>query len=218
MPAKPLLDIIHEDEFFVVVNKPPGMLSVPGKGPERADCVAARVRQMYPGCPAQPEAHRLDMDTSGLIVMCRTVECKRLIQKQFQDRVTAKKYIALLEGELAEEIDDEGIIELPFRLDIDNRPIQIYDEVHGKMGITKWRKLGVENGWTRVEFRPVTGRTHQLRVHAAHAKGLGIPIVEDVFYGNGVRGQCRLRLHAAELSFFHPLSDEKITFVSEPDF
>jgi tRNA pseudouridine32 synthase/23S rRNA pseudouridine746 synthase len=208
----PLLNILHEDPEFVVVDKPSGMLSVPGRGPEKVDSVATRVRQMYPGCIEQPAVHRLDMDTSGLLVVARTVETHRILSKQFQDRKTRKRYIALLDGILE---GDSGTIELPFRLDIDNRPIQIYDEVHGKMGLTHWEKLGVEGKHTRLAFVPITGRTHQLRVHAAHQKGLGIPIVGDPFYGSATtNGQ--LKLHACELTFLRPGTGEELTFRSEP--
>lgn len=214
IPPEPILEIIHEDPDFVVVNKVSGMLSVPGRGPEKVDSVASRVRQLYPGCIEQPAVHRLDMDTSGLMVVARTKESHRDLSKQFQERRTDKRYVALLEGVVEAA---GGTIELPFRLDVDNRPIQIYDEVHGKMGITHWEKLGVENGWTRVLFTPVTGRTHQLRLHAAHPKGLGIPIVGDTFYGNGERAG-ELKLHAFELSFRHPSRDERLSFESAPAF
>lgn len=210
----PLLEIVHEDEAFVVVNKASGMLSVPGKGPEKRDCVAERVREMFPGCPPQPAVHRLDMDTSGLLVVARDVDTHRRLSIQFQERETRKRYIALLEGVLEGEW---GTIELPFRVDIDNRPHQIYDPVHGKVGITHWQKLGVEAEWTRISFVPVTGRTHQLRVHAAHPLGLGIPIVGDPLYGNGT-GPGQLKLHATELGFQHPLTGEALDFSAAPSF
>jgi len=210
----PLLEILHTDPVFVIVNKISGMLSVPGRGPEKVDSVATRVKQMFPGCIEQPAAHRLDMDTSGLMVVARTADAHRHLSRQFQDRQTRKRYIALLDGMVE---DDHGTIELPFRLDVDNRPIQIYDEVHGKMGITHWQKLGIKNGLTRINFTPITGRTHQLRIHAAHEKGLGIPIVGDPFYGAGT-GPGQLKLHACELTFTHPETGEELTFHSEPTF
>ncbi|WP_435892563.1 RluA family pseudouridine synthase [Oceaniferula spumae] len=210
----PLLEILHTDDCFVVVNKEAGMLSVPGRGPEKIDSVAHRVRQMFPDCIEQPAAHRLDMDTSGLMVVALTAEAHRELSRQFHERETEKRYVALLEGVLEA---DSGTIELPFRLDVDNRPIQIYDEVHGKMGTTHWEKIGIENGLTRISFTPVTGRTHQLRLHAAHEKGLGIPIVGDPFYGNGT-GPGQMKLHACELTFSHPVTGQRMTFVSEPAF
>ena len=212
--TKPLLEIVHEDEAFVVVNKASGMLSVPGKGPEKRDCVAERVREMFPGCPPQPAVHRLDMDTSGLLVVARDVESHRRLSIQFQERETRKRYIALLEGVLDGE---RGTIELSFRVDIDNRPHQIYDPVHGKIGVTHWQKLGIEADRTRIAFVPVTGRTHQLRVHAAHSLGLGIPILGDPLYGNGT-GPGQLKLHAKELGFQHPLTGEALDFSVAPSF
>lgn len=212
--TEPLLEIVHEDEAFVVVNKASGMLSVPGRGPEKRDCVAERVRKMFPGCPPQPAVHRLDMDTSGLLVVARDVDTHRQLSIQFQKRETRKRYIALLDGVLTEE---RGTIELPFRLDIDNRPYQIHDPVHGKMGLTHWENRGVEAGWTRIAFVPITGRTHQLRVHAAHALGLGIPIVGDPLYGRGT-GPGQLKLHAQELGFQHPRTGEALNFSAPPLF
>ena len=212
METAPLLEILHADPDFVVVNKVSGMLSVPGR--EVKDSVTNRVRTMFPECKESPEVHRLDMDTSGLMVVALTVEAHRHISIQFQDRLTKKRYEALLEGLLDGE---DGTIELPFRLDIDNRPIQIYDEEYGKMGTTHWENMGIEGEYTRISYVPITGRTHQLRVHSAHEKGLGIPIVGDPFYGNGT-GPGQMKLHACELSFAHPVTGEPMAFRSDPDF
>jgi tRNA pseudouridine32 synthase/23S rRNA pseudouridine746 synthase len=154
------------------------------------------------------------MDTSGLMVLALTTEAHRTLSQQFAIRQTSKRYIAVLDGVLD---DESGTIELPFRLDVENRPIQIYDEVHGKIGITHWKRIGVEHGRTRIEFTPVTGRTHQLRVHSAHPKGLGIPIVGDPFYGE-VRQSGRLLLHASFLGFQHPVTGVPLEFESAPDF
>ncbi len=214
MDSEPLLDILHADPDFVVVNKLSGMLAVPGRGPEKIDSVAHRVRRMYPSCIEQPAVHRLDMDTSGLMVVALSAEAHRNLSRQFHERQTKKKYIALLDGVLERE---SGVIELPFRLDVDNRPIQIYDEIYGKMGVTHWRKIAIEAQTTRIEFTPITGRTHQLRLHASHKKGLGIPIVGDPFYGCGT-GPGQLKLHACELTFVHPLTGEELTFSSAPQF
>jgi tRNA pseudouridine32 synthase/23S rRNA pseudouridine746 synthase len=208
MSGDALLTIVHEDADFVVVDKESGMLSVPGRGPEKRDCVTERVRILYPGCIEQPAVHRLDMDTSGLLLVARNSESHRTLSMQFQRRQTGKRYIAMLDGVLEGEA---GTIELPFRLDVDNRPFQIYDEIHGKMGITHWKRLEVEDGLTRVAFEPVTGRTHQLRVHAAHERGLGIPIVGDPLYGRGT-GPAQLRLHACDLTFRHPTTGEELSF------
>lgn len=208
------MKLIHEEDSFVVIEKQSGFLSVPGRGLENYDSVASRVCEMYPDCIKQPAVHRLDMDTSGLMVLARTKEAHRNLSIQFQERQTKKKYFALLDGEL---IGETGTIELSFRLDVDNRPYQIYDEVHGKLGITKWQKIALENGFTRILFEPITGRTHQLRVHAAHEKGLGIPIVGDPLYGNG-KGNGLLKLHAAFLEFSHPESGIAVSFTSDVPF
>lgn len=214
MSGGPLLEIVHEDDAFVIVNKQGGMLSVPGRGQEKIDSVTHRVRQMFPGCIEQPAVHRLDMDTSGLMVVARAAEAMSELSRQFRERETDKRYIALLDGVVEEE---QGVIELPFRLDVENRPFQIYDEVHGKLGTTHWKKLAIEGGKTRVEFIPITGRTHQLRLHSAHEKGLGIPIVGDPFYGAGT-GPGQMKLHACELSFKHPITGERMSFSLAPDF
>jgi tRNA pseudouridine32 synthase/23S rRNA pseudouridine746 synthase len=208
------VEILYQDEDIVVVDKPSGLLSIPGRGPEKIDSVSHRIRQMFPDCLAQPSVHRLDMDTSGLLVLALTAASHRHLSLQFQNRETDKYYLALLDGELAGE---EGTITLPFRLDVENRPHQIYDEIHGKIGTTHWKKLGIENGKTRIAFHPITGRTHQLRVHSAHPKGLGIPIVDDPLYGNGdLPG--KMKLHACELTFTHPTTGEKMTFTAPVPF
>lgn len=208
------LDILYQDDDIIVVQKPGGFLSIPGRGPDKLDSISHRVRTLIPGCIKQPAVHRLDMDTSGIMVLGLTTDAHRNLSLQFQERKTDKRYQALLEGELE---DDEGTITLPFRLDVENRPFQIYDEIHGKMGTTHWKKVGIESGLTRIDFIPVTGRTHQLRLHAAHPKGLGIPIVGDTFYGTGTRSG-ELKLHAAYLAFRHPASGDLMTFETPVPF
>ena len=202
------MEIIHQDAHIVVVHKPSGLLSTPGRGPEKIDSVSHRICQMFPDCIAQPAVHRLDMDTSGLLVLALTKETHRNLSQQFQERLTEKHYVALLDGILE---GDEGTITLPFRLDVENRPYQIYDEVHGKVGITHWHKIGIEGDFTRIAFHPITGRTHQLRVHSAHEKGLGIPIVDDPLYGNGDQPG-KMKLHAGDLAFTHPETGERMRF------
>jgi tRNA pseudouridine32 synthase/23S rRNA pseudouridine746 synthase len=214
LKTRALLEIVHEDPDFVVVDKVSGMLSVLGRGPQKRDCVAECVREMFPGCPEQPAVHRLDMDTSGLMVVARNAETHRNLSIQFQRREIRKRYVALLDGVLEAK---SGTIELPFRLDVDNRPYQIHDPLHGKIGITHWQKLSIEAGLTRIAFVPTTGRTHQLRVHAAHQLGLGIPIVGDPLYGRGT-GPGQLRLHASELGFQHPRDGSELNFHSTPAF
>lgn len=209
-----LLAVLHVDPEFVVVEKPAGLLSVPGRGPDKQDCVVSRVRELFPDCPGQPAVHRLDMDTSGLMVLARNEQVHRELSMQFADRRVEKKYYAVLDGIVEEE---QGRIELAFRLDPENRPHQVYDPVRGKSGITRWRRLSVEDGRTRVEFFPLTGRTHQLRLHAAHPLGLGCPVVGDRLYGTRKPGG-RMLLHAAFLQFFHPLTGDVVEFSSKVPF
>lgn len=208
------MKVLYSDDSIVVVEKVSGLLSVPGRGEHNLDSVSWRVKNMFEGCIEQPSVHRLDMDTSGLIVLALTKEAHRQLSIQFQNRETGKAYEALLEGLIQKE---EGTIELPFRLDVDNRPHQIFDLEHGKMGTTHWKKLGAEGEFTRIEFHPITGRTHQLRVHSAHSLGLGVPIVGDPLYGNGAEPG-KLKLHAKYLSFTHPVSGERQEFNSPVPF
>ncbi len=214
MLSEPALKIIHEDPDFVVVEKASGLLSVPGRGPDKKDCVCLRVRSLYSDCIEHPEVHRLDMDTSGLMVLALNKEAHRNLSAQFHTRKIRKRYVALLEGEIEEA---EGTIELPFRLDLENRPRQIFDREHGKMGVTHWQRIAVEEGHTRVEFIPITGRTHQLRVHSADRRGLGSPIVGDPLYGYGT-GAGQMKLHACDLGFQHPSEGREVDFHSSPPF
>lgn len=208
------IKIVVEYPTFAVLEKPSGMLSVPGRGPDKVDSAATRFKQRFPDAIEQPAVHRLDMATSGLMVFARTKEVHRALSIQFQNREVKKRYIALIEGIIKEE---SGTIELPFRLDPDNRPHQIYDEVWGKMGTTHWKRIAIEGELTRVEFVPITGRTHQLRLHSYHKKGLGFPIVGDLLYGNGTDTN-QLKLHACYLSFAHPDTGEMLEFHSEVPF
>ncbi len=208
------LQIIHIDPEFIVVNKPGGLLAVPGRGPDKQDCVVSRIKKQFPDCIEQPAVHRLDMYTSGIMLLARTKEVHRLLSIQFAERKVEKEYIAVLDGLIP---TNEGIIELAFRLDPDNRPHQIYDPVQGKSGITKWKKISEADGKTRILFLPLTGRTHQLRIHAAHPLGLGTPIVGDTLYGNGVEGG-QMLLHASKLLFNHPQNGRDMTFESPPPF
>lgn len=222
------IPIVHEDAWlrFVVVNKPAGLLSVPGIGPEKQECVISRVKAMYPHATGPMMIHRLDMETSGLLVVALEPEAQRELSIQFHNRVVEKSYVALLDGVVAR---DEGEIRLPMRLDVENRPYQIVDFVQGKEAVTGYRVTGREVDRTRVEFRPVTGRTHQLRVHAAsEAKkgeeggGLGCPIVGDSLYGRTPLGlgapPFGLMLHAAALSFLDPETGRRLEFESRPGF
>lgn len=208
------MKLIYHDAEIIVIDKPGGLLSVPGRGSDKQDCVVNRVQRLFPDMIAQPAVHRLDMQTSGLMVLARTRHAHRDISKQFSHRIPEKIYVALLEGIVSEK---SGRIELAFRLNPDNRPYQIYDSRQGKVGITLWQKIGIEKNRTRVEFTPLTGRTHQLRLHAAHEQGLNTPIVGDCLYGNGQEGD-QMLLHATGLSFFHPQSGKRVSFSSPVPF
>ncbi len=208
------MKLIFYDSEIIVIDKPGGLLSVPGRGPDKQDCVVSRVRKLFPDIIAQPAVHRLDMQTSGIMVLGRTRESHRHLSMQFEQGIPKKIYTALLDGVVTEL---EGRIELPFRLDPQNRPYQIYDPIGGKVGITIWRRIGIEGQYSRIEFQPLTGRTHQLRLHASHELGLNIPIVGDVLYGRGQEGD-KMMLHASLLSLPHPLSGESLTFLSKASF
>ena len=208
------LTIVHTDPSFVVVDKPGGLLSVPGRGPENQDCVVSRIKTIFAESIEQPAVHRLDMYTSGLMVLALTRETHRNLSLQFEQRIVEKRYIALLDGIVREE---SGEITLPFRLNPENRPYQIYDSENGKVGTSLWKKLGITSGKTRLEFRPLTGRTHQLRLHASHPLGLGCPIIGDRLYGNGQEGE-QMMLHASFLSFLHPDTCRRIEFNSPAPF
>ncbi|MBI5896541.1 MAG: RluA family pseudouridine synthase, partial [Desulfobacterales bacterium] len=173
-----------------------------------------RSRNLFPDCIAQPSVHRLDMETSGLMVLALTTQAHRNLCIQFQNRTVSKQYFAVLNGIVEKE---HGEIKLAFRLDVTNRPYQIYDPAQGKWGITLWEKIVVKNRQTRILFTPITGRTHQLRAHASHPLGLGCPIVGDRLYGHGQSGD-RLLLHASYLSFQHPANDKTLCFESPPWF
>ena len=208
------LDILHHDRSLLVINKQGGLLSVPGKGADKQDSVVSRAKKYYADLPDQPAVHRLDMMTSGLMLLARTPQAHRNLVRQFQYRLVLKRYIALVEGDLQET---SGTIDLAFRLDPENRPYQIYDPVNGKQGVTLWRTLAREPAGTRVEFTPLTGRTHQLRLHASHPMGLGSPIVGDYLYGSGNDGD-RMLLHSCFISFNHPEDSKPCTFSSDPPF
>jgi len=208
------IEILYSDDDIVVVNKPGGLLSVPGRGPDKQDSVSTRLKSLFSSMIEQPSVHRLDMYTSGLMVYAITKEAHKHLSQQFANRTTQKIYHALLEGSVKEE---QGEVRLAFRLNPDNRPYQIYDPLQGKLGITEWKKLADSTTPTAVEFKPITGRTHQLRLHAAHPKGLNAPIIGDSLYGNGQDGD-QMMLHATELSFVHPATGAPMHFTSAPPF
>lgn len=208
--ASPALKILFEDDDLLVVDKPAGMLSVPGK--EAALSVYDLVRSHCPEADGPLMVHRLDMDTSGLLVVAKSKPVHQHLQAQFQERQVGKRYIVLLEGVVAA---DSGTIELPLRPDLLDRPRQVVDMEHGKPAVTDYEVLERSGNRTLLAFYPLTGRTHQLRVHAAHPLGLHCPIVGDNLYGSPAD---RLYLHAETLKFMHPATGEWMTFTSEPLF
>jgi tRNA pseudouridine32 synthase/23S rRNA pseudouridine746 synthase len=206
------LSILFEDAWIVVVDKPSGLLSVPGKDASVTDSVLARLRARYPHATGPLLVHRLDLDTSGLLVAALDPRTHADLQRQFTRREIQKRYVAWVDGHVRGE---QGIIDFPMRVDLHDRPRQIHDPVHGKPAITQWQVLERSGGRTRVAFFPRTGRTHQLRVHAAHPLGLGAPIVGDRLYG---REDGRLRLHAESLSFRHPKTGRIVSFERRAPF
>lgn len=227
LPSMLGIKILYRDEDIIVVNKQSGLLSVPGRGPDKQDCIVNRVKKIFPDCIQQPAVHRLDMETSGIMVLAFTKESHKNINKQFEEGLVQKKYVALLDGILPKlKIPDEGQMELYFRLDIDNRPHQIWDEVNGKKAVTQWKILGVERytdphgkttNATRVLFIPHTGRTHQLRLASADKHGFNVPIIGDTLYGNCTPGQ-RLMLHAQYIKFTHPTTGQTMEFTCPAEF
>ena len=209
------LEIVFEDEWMLVVNKPSGMLSVPGKI-ETADSVYQRMREKYPNATGPMIVHRLDMATSGLLLIAKTKEVHQHLQAQFENHTIKKRYIALLDGsKLEKPIKKNGRIELPLCLNPLDRPRQMVSEEYGKTAITDYQVLESSGEYIRILFYPQTGRTHQLRVHAAHPQGLGCPIVGDELYGKKAN---RLYLHAEYIEFCHPVYDETISLQKEAEF
>ncbi|MCA6422763.1 MAG: RNA pseudouridine synthase [Flavobacterium sp.] len=198
------LEIVFEDDYILLVNKPAEFLSVPGK--QITESVQTRIKASYPNAMI---VHRLDMSTSGLLLIGKTPEIYKKLQAQFIKRYVKKRYVALLDGLLSE---DRGIIDLPLRGDLHNRPNQIVCFEHGKPAVTHWEVIERKDNKTLVYFYPITGRTHQLRVHAAHPLGLNTPIVGDDLYGTKAN---RLHLHAESITFIHSISKEIVTFTRE---
>ena len=204
------IEILYEDEDLLVINKPNELLSVPGK--EIEDSVFFRMKLEYPEATGPLIVHRLDMSTSGLMLIAKSKEAYVYLQRQFIKRTVKKRYVALLNGLLKE---DKGIIDLPLRLDIDDRPRQLVCYDFGKNAVTEWEVLERKNGKTKVQFYPITGRTHQLRVHAAHPEGLNTAILGDDLYGEKSN---RLHLHAEYIEFRHPRSKDILHFNCKEDF
>lgn len=227
LPVMLGLEILYRDGDIIIVNKQSGLLSVPGRGPDKQDCIVSRVRRLFPDCMEQPSVHRLDMETSGLMLLAFTPAAHRELSRQFQEGEVSKEYVALLDGVLAKKgIAPEGVMELTFRLDINNRPHQIWDSVYGKKAVTEWKiecvqdyhaPDGSRRPATRVLFRPHTGRTHQLRLASADPHGFGVPIIGDTLYGSCAEGE-RLMLHASRLCFTHPMTGRRMEFTSPAPF
>ena len=206
------LEILYEDEWIVAVEKPSGMLSVPGKND--LDSVQQRLRLMYPDATGPLVVHRLDMATSGILLAAKDKDVHARLQSQFETRSISKEYIAILDGVPSQEF---GIIDLPICLNPLDRPRQMVDFENGKSAITEYKVECIKDGRAKVVFKPHTGRTHQLRVHSAHVSGLGCPISGDELYGNPDSAS-RLCLHASRLVFRHPVSDKEIEIVSPCPF
>lgn len=200
--------LIHLDEALLVADKPAGLLAVPGRGEDKQDCLSSRIQKEFPDALI---VHRLDMATSGLMLFARGAEIQRKLSLLFQDRLVSKRYVAVVAGRMEQEA---GEVNLPLICDWPNRPLQKVDHDLGKPSLTRYHMLSHDNDTTRVELEPVTGRTHQLRIHMA---AIGHPILGDVFYGDAASAP-RLLLHACSLSFIHPLSGEPLSLTSEAPF
>ena len=208
------LEIIYQDRCLIAVNKPYGLLSVPGRGQDKQDCVVARLQQAFGDIRV---VHRLDCHTSGVMLLALGLEMQRRLSRLFHDRAIGKTYVALVEGEVNQS---EGLIDIPMRGDPDDRPRQVVDYRDGKSAQTRWRLLNYENvGQTtqasRLQLQPLTGRTHQLRVHC---RALGHPIVGDRLYNGSAGDTDRMMLHAERLEFAHPVSHRRMHLASPCEF
>ncbi|UBZ12292.1 RluA family pseudouridine synthase [Flagellimonas marinaquae] len=204
------LEVLFEDEHLVVVNKPTGMLSVPGR--HIKDSVKSRILEQYPKASGPIIVHRLDQDTSGIMIVTLSKKANKLLQQQFLERTIRKTYFAVLEKPIEE---NTGEIALPLILDINNRPMQMVDYKHGKPALTHYEVIKKTVSQTLIKLNPITGRSHQLRVHCAHKLGLHAPIVGDNLYGTPSK---RLCLHAQQVEFVHPINNERIKIKTEMPF
>ena len=210
-PTDPWINIVHEEADFVVVDKPSGLLSVPGKDPALADSLQRRAEARW---PTAGMIHRLDKDTSGVMVIALNKRAHGRIAMQFEKRTAMKSYVARVWGDLEGE---EGIIDLPIAVDWEHKPRQRIDHERGREARTRWQVMAREGGVTRLRLYPLTGRTHQIRLHLMT---IGHPVLGDVFYatGDALDAADRLQLHAEELSFVHPTTDEPVRFVVQTPF
>jgi tRNA pseudouridine32 synthase / 23S rRNA pseudouridine746 synthase len=206
--------ILYADDWLIAVNKPPGLLSVPGRTRDRQDSVLIRLQRKFPNGGAIAPVHRLDQDTSGILLFARNVQSHRHLSQQFQQRQIHKVYEAVLAGS---GIAAQGVIDLPLWGDPQNRPYQTVDWLRGKPSVTQFRVIAPTPSGTRIEFIPLTGRTHQLRVHAANSQGLGVPILGDRLYGGPLAAQ-RLHLHAQHLHLCHPQSGQLLQLYAATPF
>ena len=215
MPASELV-VLYADEALLVLDKPAGLLSVPGRGEDKQDCLSARVQTRYPDALI---VHRLDMATSGLMILARGAAVQRSLNDTFANRQVTKRYIAVVDGHLEEPPDTWGVIDLPILVDWPNRPLRKIDPEHGKPSMTRWRWLSYNSTThtTRIELEPVTGRSHQLRVHLL---AIGHPILGDALYASPpVQALSdRLLLHAQALELAHPITGESLHFFSAAAF
>ena len=216
-PADTPLQILYADDSLLVLNKPSGLLSVPGRGEDKQDCLSRRVQSVYLDALV---VHRLDMATSGLMVMARGTAMQRALNSQFERREVYKRYVALIDSQLApaQTADGWSLIDLPIAVDWPRRPLRIIDAA-GKPSQTRWRSLAFDETahCTRVELEPITGRSHQLRVHLL---ALGHPILGDALYASeAVQARSpRLLLHATALRLVHPATGALLSLESPPDF
>ncbi len=210
-PMEPYLDVVYQDDDVLVLNKPSGLLSVPGRKEEHKDSLQLRAQEQF---PAATIVHRLDMDTSGLMVMALNKPSHVSLSRQFELRKIEKKYIARVYGHLEK---DNGVVDAPLICDWPNRPKQMVDFVNGKKALTHWSLIQQEAQTSLLALKPVTGRSHQLRVHMLH---IGHPIVGDQLYAHADALYCsdRLELHSQNLKFSHPLSTEEMVFDVPPSF
>ena len=207
-PGPPV--ILHHDHEIVVVNKQAGILSVPGRGDDKSDCLINRLRGAFPTVLL---VHRLDQDTSGVMVFALTPHAQRNLSKQFEDRKTKKIYLARVAGRVAEKT---GTVDLPLIVDWPNRPRQMVDHATGRPAVTDWRVVRASDEETRIRLMPLTGRSHQLRVHMAE---IGHPILGDPLYATGAAADFpRLMLHAESLRLKHPESGLPMTFSAPAEF
>ena len=209
-------ELVHVDAHWIIVNKPPGLLAVPGRGVDKQDCLSSRVQQEYPNALI---VHRLDMATSGLMVLARGLATQRTLNAAFANRLVHKTYTAVVIGNLSAEYGDWQTLDLPIAVDWPNRPLRVIDPVHGKPSQTRIRSLGPDatSGSTRVALEPVTGRSHQLRVHL---QAIGHPILGDALYApeSVLARSDRLLLHATALRLHHPVHGLTMDFESAPAF